>query len=208
MQLNLPELLQQHEGEKLDFKQRISRPEKIAKTLCAFANTRGGVLLVGIKDDRTITGIDPEEEKWVLEQAANDYCNPPVPLNYEEQEDAEGHTILIVTIFESEEKPHSCRSLQGSWQVYVRHRDKSIPAGKQLIRSMEKGTYHQVPLNHVYNQQEHGVMQFIETHERITIKQLMGLLNFSKRRAEKLLHDMSLKGMVRCFEHEKENFYA
>lgn len=208
MQLNLPELLQQQEGEMLDFKQRISSPEKIARTLCAFANTRGGVLLVGIKDDRTITGIDPEEEKWVLEQAANDYCNPPVPLYFEELEDAEGHTILVVNIWESNEKPHSCRSRQGIWQVYVRHRDKSIPAGKQLISSMEKGTIPVLPDKPAYSRHEQGVMDFIERHERITVKQLMALLNFSKRRAEKLLHSMTLKGMLRCFEHENDNFYA
>lgn len=208
MQLNLPELLLQQEGEKLDFKQRISSAEKIAKTLCAFANTSGGILLVGIKDDRTITGIDPEEEKWVLDQAAHEYCHPPVSLTYEELEDPEGHSILKVSVLESKTKPHSCRSRQGNWQVYVRQRDKSVPAGKQLINNLEKGKVQPIPINLPYSQHELGVLQFIALHERITVKQLMALLNFSRRRAEKLLYNMSLKGMIRCFEHEKEEFYA
>ena len=139
MQLILPEILRQQEGEQLDFKQRISSVEKIAKTICAFANTKGGMLLVGIKDDHTITGIDPEEEKYMLEKAATNYCQPHIPLRFEELEDADNHIVLVVHIDESIEKPHSCRNSQGEWQVYVRQRDQSIPAGRQITRRLEQG---------------------------------------------------------------------
>lgn len=127
MQLNLPEILRQSEGEQLDYKQRITSLEKIARTLCAFANTSGGMLLVGIKDDRTITGVDPEEEKFMLDLAATDYCLPAIPLRYEELEDEEDHIVLVVHVAKSAVKPHSCRNQQGQWQVYLRHNDKSIP---------------------------------------------------------------------------------
>src|SRR3546814_2454449 len=46
-------LILQGEGEQLDFKNRISNCAKIAKTLVAFANTKGGKLLVGVADDRS-----------------------------------------------------------------------------------------------------------------------------------------------------------
>ena len=208
MQKNLPELLRRKEGEQLDFKQRINSFEKIARTICAFANTKGGLILVGIKDDRTVTGIDPEEEKYMLEHAAGDYCEPQILLNFEELEDDDGRIVLIVEVEESSVKPHRCLNKHGEWQVYVRQRDKSVPAGKQAIRRLEKGTDSEPMEPTVLSMHEQGVLQFVELHERITVKQLMILLNFSKRRAERLLLEMVDRGMLRQFEHEHEMFFA
>ena len=52
----LLELIQQGESETLEFK-RIWKPEYL-KTLCAFANMSGGILLVGINDDAEIIGVE------------------------------------------------------------------------------------------------------------------------------------------------------
>lgn len=208
MQLNLPELLRQKEGEQLDYKQRITSLEKIAKTLCAFANTHGGVLLVGIKDDHSITGVDPEEEKFMLQQAAEQFCQPEVALHFMEMEDDEERTVLLVQINESNQKPHKCRNKQGVWQVYVRHQDKSIPAGKQLVKQLVQQFPAEVAVSAPLTKHERSVLEYIDIHQRITVKQLMVLLNFSKRRAQRLLHDMQGKGIVRVFEHEQEEFYG
>ena len=45
------------EGDMLDYKQEITSANKIAKTMVSFANHRGGTLLVGVRDNRTIAGI-------------------------------------------------------------------------------------------------------------------------------------------------------
>lgn len=208
MQLILPELLRLQEGEQLDFKQRISSLEKIAKTICAFANTKGGMLLVGIKDDHTVTGIDPEEEKYMLEQAATNFCEPPIPLRFEEIEDADDQIVLVVHIDESTKKPHSCRNSQGEWQVYVRQGDQSIPAGRQLSRRLEKGLEQTPPPEAALSKYERDIMAYIHMHERITVKQLTIMLNFSKRRAQRLLQQMVEKGLIRQYEQERYNFYA
>jgi predicted HTH transcriptional regulator len=44
-------LIAKGEHQQLDFKFEISDSRKIAKTLVAFANTNGGVLLIGVKDN-------------------------------------------------------------------------------------------------------------------------------------------------------------
>lgn len=208
MQKNLAELLRQKEGEQLDFKQRITSLEKIAKTLCAFANTRGGMLLIGVKDDRSVTGIDPEEEKFMIQQAATEYCHPQIPLQFEELEDPEDRTVLVVEIQESQEKPHSCLSAQGLWQVYVRLRDKSIPADRQLQRRLERGLDQPAAKELPLNRYESSIMQYIEVHDKITVKHLMILLNFSRRRAERLLFEMTEKGLIRQYSQKHEDYYA
>lgn len=208
MQKNLPELLRLKEGEQLDFKQRISSKEKIAKTICAFANTRGGWLLIGVKDDRTVSGIDPEEEKFMLHQAVHEYCQPQVPLFFEELEDDEQRTVLLVEVPESLHKPHACLTQGGHWQVYVRQRDKSIPADKLLSRRIARGLDQPASPETALTKYESAVKQYIELHEKITCKQLMVLLNFSRRRAQRMLIDMVEKGLIRQYNQKHEDYFA
>lgn len=209
MQHNITDLLKQGEGESLDFKQKITSCDKIAKTICSFANTSGGIILVGVTDRRTLVGIDPEEEKYMLEQAAQHYCHPPVLLNFEEIEEEEEMVILKVSIAESLQKPHASLTKSGQWQVYIRQRDKSVPAGKNMTRLLSNEALAVLPTGTAsLDKNEHKILQHLQLNERITVKELALLINFSKRRAERLLRQMVGKGLIRLFEHEREDYYA
>ena len=69
-------LIAEGEHQQQDFKFEISDARKIAKTLSAFANTDGGRLLIGVKDNGKIAGVRSEEEKYMIEAAAQLYCVP------------------------------------------------------------------------------------------------------------------------------------
>ena len=43
-------LLNQHESKTLEFKQDLSSPKPLLKTLVAFANTAGGILVLGVDE--------------------------------------------------------------------------------------------------------------------------------------------------------------
>ena len=71
-------LIAEGEHQQQDFKFEISDARKIAKTLSAFANTDGGRLLIGVKDNGRIAGVRSEEEKYMIEAAAQLYCIPEI----------------------------------------------------------------------------------------------------------------------------------
>ena len=71
-------LIAQGEHLHLDFKFEISDARKIARSLVAFANTSGGRLLVGVKDNGVIAGVRSEEETYMIETAAHVFCKPEV----------------------------------------------------------------------------------------------------------------------------------
>ena len=73
-------IIQEKEGNQLDFKQKVTSKEKIAKTLAAFANTTGGLILIGLSDQRKIIGIDPEEEQYMIDSANEEFLIPRVSL--------------------------------------------------------------------------------------------------------------------------------
>ncbi len=51
---------------------------KNSQSLVAFANTNGGRLLIGVKDNGKVAGVRTEEEYYMIESAAKIYSNPPV----------------------------------------------------------------------------------------------------------------------------------
>ena len=71
-------LIEQGENQQLDFKFEITDSKKIARTLSAFSNSDGGKLLIGVKDNGNIAGIQSEEELHMIIGAADIYCSPPV----------------------------------------------------------------------------------------------------------------------------------
>ena len=68
------------EGLTVDFKHSIADSYKIAKSLVSFANSAGGMLLVGVDDKGRVVGVDEDEETYMLDVAALKYCKPQLKL--------------------------------------------------------------------------------------------------------------------------------
>ena len=81
-----------------DFKFEISDARKIARSISAFANTGGGRLLVGVKDNGKIAGIRSEEEIYMIEAAANMYCKPTVELHTHTYHVVFCHNVLCFVV--------------------------------------------------------------------------------------------------------------
>ncbi len=77
----LLELIQQGEGQRLEFKS--SYVKDIPNEICALANADGGILLIGVADDGTIKGYDYNNTKASSLQNSLDKIDPPLALNIE-----------------------------------------------------------------------------------------------------------------------------
>ena len=120
------------EGQQLDFKFRVDDKRKIARTLAAFANTDGGKLLIGVKDNGKIKGVNPEEEFYMVEGAAHTYCQPEVKFESKIWEEGH-HLVLEIDVPRSEEK-HKALDEEGKWRYYVRVDDHTLMSNKILER--------------------------------------------------------------------------
>ena len=64
----------------LEFKREIPKNEQIIKTIIGFCNQKGGRLIVGVDDDRTIVGLPEEHINRLLESLDHsiyEACYPP-----------------------------------------------------------------------------------------------------------------------------------
>ena len=204
--LALQLLILQGEGETLEFKKNITHPHRIARTLVSFANTRGGQILVGVNDNGTISGIDPEEEKFTLEKAIHFFCDPPVQVVYQEVE-VEEETVLKVIVPESRSKPHVAQVKENDWRGYVRVKDQSVQTSKLVKKALTLAPAPPEEQPMPDPQQSH-LLLLLQKHHKLTEKQFMHHANLSKRRVHRLLVDLLLQGRVRLHDKEKEIFYT
>ena len=125
-------LLKENEGLKLEYKQQISSKEKIAKTLSAMSNTAGGMILIGISDQRKIIGIDPEEEQYMRVAANESFCMPKANLDLHVLSIAldnlyEGEKyVLLVIVHATQDERVAVKLPDGSLKIYRRVGDKSL----------------------------------------------------------------------------------
>jgi predicted HTH transcriptional regulator len=209
MSASLKELIRSGESNRVEFKKTISQLEKIARTLVAFANSRGGHILLGIQDDGSVSGVgDTEEERYMLEKAALFYCRPEVTYTLEEEE-SQGKVVLKIEIPESTRKPHRCLSASGEWLLYVRSGDQCILASPLVARSleMEKEGRDSLMASPVTNN-EKALFGFLDKRKRITLKDYAKLINVSKRRAHKILIGLTLSGKLFMHDMERTVFFT
>lgn len=209
MASSLKEVIRQGEGPQVEFKKTISSFEKIAKTLVAFANSRGGLIFIGIQDDKQVIGVaDMEEEYYMLEQAANFYCNPAVKIQVIEEE-ISGKTVLVVRVEESHTKPHQALNAQGEYLTYIRTNDQCMLASPLVIKSlnMEKEGRDSLKVAELTNNQK-ALYGFLDRKKRITIKDYAKLINVSKGRAYKILTTLTLDGQLFIHTLERTIFYT
>ena len=184
------------EGEHIhqDFKFEISSARKIAKSLSAFANTDGGRLLIGVKDNGKIAGVSSDEELYMIEAAADVYCSPKV--NFEvEQIQVDGMTVLNVWIPEVKEKPIYARDEQGKSWAYVRIADENILANVVQL-DVWKNANKALGELLTYTSEERSLLQELGEHGPLSINQLARNTNLDRRRVIQLLTKFILFDVV------------
>lgn len=140
----LEALISGGEGLELDFKKTIRDSRKIARSLVAFANTRGGRLLIGVRDNGTLAGVESEEEVYMVESAALVYCRPEVKFTAQAHR-LEGKTILEIIIPGDGSTLYEAQNEEGKWEILIRDGDECRTAAREYaeivrLRRQNKGS--------------------------------------------------------------------
>lgn len=198
-------LIAEGEHQQQDFKFEISDARKIAKTLSAFANTDGGKLLIGVKDNGKIAGVRSDEEQYMIEAAAGLYCSPEV--NYTMQTYlVEGRSVLVVQIEESDRKPVYAKDETGKYLAYLRIKDENILATPVHLRVWQQSGSPKGELIE-YTEREQLLLNLLEENDRLSLNRYCRLAHLSRRAAEHLLAKFVRYDIVEpVFEGHKFHF--
>jgi ATP-dependent DNA helicase RecG len=91
-------LIRRGESEDVEFKQSFRSGEDVSKTLCSFANTRGGILIFGVKNDGQVIGIERGADEFQQKISAANQSIITVPSISMETHMVNGTPILVVIV--------------------------------------------------------------------------------------------------------------
>lgn len=203
-------LIEEGENSKTEFKRKFSEPEKIAKEMIAFANSKGGKILFGVDDDKTIVGVSSEKEELeLIDSAAKYFCFPAIDYLYDIVS-IKKKDVVIVIIEESKQKPHQLvsDSIPDSKRVYIRLNDKSVIASKETVNLLKHSNPNSGPLMISYGEPEKQLLKFLTANERITVKEFKKLSNISQRRAGRIIVNLVRAGILIHHRDGEFEFYS
>jgi predicted HTH transcriptional regulator len=193
----LNNLIFEGEGLTVEFKRKVSSPEKIARAMIAFANTHGGVLIFGIDDDGSVVGVDSEKEEIdLIFQAARQHCYPPIEPKIEIFE-LNGKDVIVATIEQSQDKPHHLVSSNGdAGKVFIRLGSQNVVASEEMIKLMKLENDNQ-PLRIVIGEKERRLLNYLDNFKKITVKEFSNLVKISEDEASDILVNLVRVGILK-----------
>ena len=194
-------LIREGEHRQQDFKYRVADACKLAKSVSAFANTDGGRLLIGVRDDGHLSGVRGEEEIFMMHQAAYKYCKPEPSIAFDTYH-VEGRTIVIATVPPSAKRPVYARDEEGRMRAYIRIDDENILASPVLLALWQES---QKPLGTViaYDEKVRRLLDSMQGWQ--TLNQIVRLSRLPRRSVITLLARLVRFGTIK-WEYAGQQF--
>ena len=202
----IQKLIKEGEHQQQDFKFEISDVCKIAKSLSAFANTDGGRLLIGVKDNGKIAGVGSEEEQYMIQAAAELYCTPPVVYEMTTYI-VEGKQVLLADIKQTEKRPVYAKCEDGKLLAYVRIADENILATPVHLRYWRQNESQSGELT-VYTEREQHLLSLLNEHRMLTLNKCCKLSGLPRPITIKLLARFIRYGIVETVYKEQQFYFT
>ncbi|MCS7004281.1 MAG: ATP-binding protein [Cytophagales bacterium] len=206
----LKRLVRGGENTEVEFKHKVADPLKIAKEVVAFANTKGGWLLLGVNDDKTIPGLKfPDEERASLEEELSMRC-PQIKYKVWRTPITSSRDVLAFQIFESPQKPiflwYNLRRKTG--KAYYRVHDKSVQISKEMRKILQIRT-HQRPQKPVrYGENEKVALQYVAQHHKINKFELASTAHISEEQAAEILITLTVNSILEIHPGDTLDYYT
>ena len=198
----LQRLISEGEHQQQDFKYRVSDARKLAKSVSAFANTDGGRLLIGVRDDGQMSGVRSEEEIYMMHQAAYRYCRPEASIKFDTYH-VDGRTIVVATVPPSDKRPIRALGSDDEPRAYIRIADENIVASPVHLAIWHDA---QSPRGAMMTYSDH-VRKILDTlrTEPMTLNQLVRRSAIPRPKTITLLARLIRFNVVLC-EHTEQQF--
>jgi len=140
MSLNQDELrnaILSGEGREVEFKRGLPNDQKLARSLCAFANTRGGLLFIGVGDHGELEGAPhPELTAEKIAEIAARRIDPPLKP-WIECVRIDGVNIVAVRVAASRSRPHAVLREHEAAEIVVRSGSSNRAASRATVAALK-----------------------------------------------------------------------
>lgn len=224
--MNIVDLLKQSEGKTLEFKRDLSSPTNILRTIIAFANTAGGVLIIGVEDStHYIVGVkEPHELEEKVANLISDTIAPHIIPEIDIIPWRDNY-LLVLRVFPSSSRPHYYKKQGPDTGVYIRVGSTNRRADEEMIEELKRivrnETFDEQPVPDVspeaidfraaseqfekirkLSEKDLETLEIIVNHQGKKVPSVAGLLLFGKEREKNFLmrgfKQDDFKGQIRA----------
>ncbi|MBS1488074.1 MAG: ATP-binding protein [Bacteroidetes bacterium] len=204
----LRKLVMEGEGQHLEFKHKVSQPEKIIREMIAFANSEGGTLLIGVDDNGTLAGVKyPDEELLLVRQALSQHMKQPLVYHDSLIELTPNKFVLRLDIPPSDNRPLYFTDEKNQHESFVRVEDKSIKASLQMNEIIRRKRLNK-NIRFYFAEHELALMKYLEAHKTITLQEFRLLTGLSQYAASRKLILLVLANVLKITATEKGDYYS
>lgn len=142
------EIIEKGENIAIEFKEEDVKKESIANEITAFSNTSGGLIILGVNDDKKITGIHRKFniEEWAMNISRNNVV-PAVDISFSEYH-IEDKKIAVIEIPKGTDRPY--QTIKGKFLVRVGSTNRQATQNELMRLFQQVGFFH-FDLNPVEN---------------------------------------------------------
>lgn len=197
-------LIRQGEHQQQDFKYKVQDAQKLARSVSAFANTDGGRLLIGVRDDGHLSGVRSDEEIYMMHQAAMKYCRPEASVKFDTYHVLPNQpttttrglrTIVVATVPPSDRKPVCALDDEGRCRAYIRIADENIVASPVHIAIWRQETSLRGRLM-TYSDHERKLMAAMQQQPWQTLNQIVRRAKLPRHRVVATLAQLVRFGLA------------
>ena len=203
-QNDLYALIREGEHSEQDFKYRISDARKIARTLSAFANTTGGRLLVGVRDNGSIAGVKDEDDIYMLESASEVFLKPALKLEVWAHE-IEGKNVWEIEITEGKEKPYQVDEIDGL-KAYYRDNDQNFVANAVLKEVWKQDRLKESKHHVAFTEKEQRLIQYLKDYEEVSVSKAAKVMQLHRSKAIEILARLIRWEVINWTNETQEGF--
>lgn len=132
-------LYPEEESSILEFKEIIPKHNQLMKTLVGFCNRKGGKVVIGVKDDRTILGLPDSVLQQALETLDEVIYSASLPhiVPHVYVQRIGDVNVLIVEVSAGMNKPYRIKSEDSERSVYIRLGRSTLLASPEMIQELQ-----------------------------------------------------------------------
>lgn len=196
------------EGLQMEFKRKVAYPDKVARELIAFANTLGGVLLIGVDDDGTLPGVRyPEEEIIDVKRALQKHAQPRVGIKSEVLALNKKKFVVRLVVAPHPQRPVFFVHPDGKKECYVRHNDQSMKASYEMREIIRQSKWKK-DIQFTFGEAESKLFSYLQVHSSITLSQFRAAVPLSRNEASAKLIKLVLANLLRITPSDKGDLYS
>ena len=205
-------LVAKGEGITSEFQRALPLSEETPRTLCAFANTRGGYLFIGVGPGREPHGpLPPKETQAELRRIGTELISPPIDVQTTTTPYGD-RLVVVANVASSDRKPHSVLHAGAKPEAVVRIGASNHLATGPTIGALGIGHRPSKPTDPL----ERRILAWMvsggtksRVHEvDVTSEVICSSLNLGKQRVKRALVNLERDGYVVAYGSGKKRIYS